>query len=56
MCGNVAGIVAPAVTGLVVGATGHFDRAFFLAAAVNVLGLIGWIWMLPRIAPIEWRK
>ena len=56
MCGNLAGLIAPAVTGFIIGATGEFDRAFLLAAAINVLGLIGWVVMLPRIAPIEWRR
>lgn len=56
MWGNVAGIVAPAATGFIIGATGHYDRAFLLAAAVNVLGIIGWIFILPKIRPIEWQK
>jgi hypothetical protein len=34
--------------------TGRFDIAFALAAAVNVLGLIGWAFVLPKIAPLEW--
>lgn len=55
MCANFAGIGAPAITGLIVGATGHFERAFALAALVNVLGLIGWVVILPRIAPIQWQ-
>ena len=54
MCGNLAGLIAPAATGFIVGATGEFERAFMLAAAINVLGLIGWIWMLPKIEPIAW--
>jgi MFS family permease len=52
--GNVAGLIAPAITGLLVDRTGLFDVAFALAAGVNVLGLIGWVLMLPKIAPIEW--
>jgi len=56
MCGNLAGLIAPAVTGFIIGATGEFDRAFLLAAAINVLGLLGWVVMLPKIAPIEWRR
>lgn len=56
MCGNVAGILAPVATGFIIGATGSFDRAFVLAAAINVLGLIGWIVMLPKIEPIKWQK
>jgi MFS family permease len=52
--GNLAGLVAPAITGILVDQTGHFDIAFALAAAVNVLGLIGWVFVLPRVAPLEW--
>jgi len=52
--GNVAGLIAPAITGVLVDRTGLFDVAFALAAGVNVLGLIGWVLMLPKIAPIQW--
>jgi len=55
MCGNLAGLIAPAATGFIIGATGEYDRAFLLAAAINVLGLVGWVVLLPKIAPIEWR-
>ncbi len=55
MCGNVAGFLAPIATGLIIGATGSYDRAFMLAAAINVLGLVGWIFMLPKIEAIRWR-
>ena len=56
MCGNIAGIAAPAITGFIVGATGHFERAFALAALVNILGFIGWVLILPKIAPIRWQS
>lgn len=52
--GNVAGLIAPAITGVLVDQTGLFDAAFALAAGVNVLGLIGWVLLLPKIAPIQW--
>jgi MFS family permease len=52
--GNVAGLIAPAITGVLVDQTGLFDVAFALAAAVNGLGLIGWVIMLRKIAPIQW--
>jgi MFS family permease len=54
--GNVAGLIAPAITGILVDQTGLFDVAFALAAAVNVLGLIGWVLMLGKIAPIRWAQ
>jgi MFS family permease len=52
--GNIAGLIAPAITGVLVDQTGLFDVAFWLAAAVNGLGLIGWVIMLRKIEPIEW--
>ena len=53
--GNVAGILAPALTGLLVESSHHFTSAFVAAALVGVLGLIGWTWMLPPIAPLRWQ-
>jgi len=53
-CGNIAGMIAPVLTGLLVDSTGGFEAAFALAAAVSALGFAGWVWILPRIAPIDW--
>jgi MFS family permease len=53
-CGNFAGLVAPQLTGILVDATGSFTSAFILAALVNVLGLVGWCWILPRVQPLRW--
>jgi MFS family permease len=53
-CGNIAGMVAPVLTGFLVDRTGRFDLAFALAAIVSAVGFIGWVWILPRIAPIDW--
>jgi MFS family permease len=55
-CGNLAGIFAPAITGMLLDATGEFSSAFVLAAAVNILGLVGWLWMLPRVQPLDWSR
>lgn len=52
--GNVAGLIAPVLTGFLVERTGLFDVAFSLAAAVNILGLLGWVAILPAIVPIDW--
>ncbi|HTT00563.1 MAG TPA: MFS transporter [Steroidobacteraceae bacterium] len=53
-CGNVAGILAPAITGITIDATGSFSSAFGVASLVNVLGLVGWLVVLPRVAPLRW--
>jgi MFS family permease len=55
-CGNLAGIMAPMLTGILLDATGHFSSAFLLAGALNVLGLVGWVWILPRIEPLDWSR
>ena len=55
-CGNLAGVFAPAITGLLLDLTGTFSSAFILAGAINVLGLVGWLWLLPRVEPLDWSK
>jgi cyanate permease len=55
-CGNLAGVFAPTITGVLVDLTGHFSSAFVLAGAVNIFGLVGWLWMLPRIEPLDWAR
>lgn len=52
--GNLAGFIAPALTGILVDQSGNFIGAFVVAALVNVLGLVGWVWILPKVAPIDW--
>jgi MFS family permease len=54
-CGNIAGIFAPAITGLLIDWSGTFVSAFVLAAAINVLGLVGWLFILPKIRPMNWQ-
>ncbi len=51
---NLAGVIAPALTGVLVEETHHFAAAFVCAALVSVLGLIGWVWMVPKVAPLQW--
>jgi len=53
-CGNLAGVIAPALTGLLVEETHRFTAAFVSAAAVSLAGLVGWVWMVPRLAPLAW--
>lgn len=53
--GNLPGIIAPWLTGYIIQSTGHFTNAFVVAAAVSMLGLIGWIWMVPKLAELKWK-
>lgn len=54
--GNFAGIIAPAATGFIIQSTHSFTAAFLLAAAVSMLGVIGWWWMLPKLRPLNWEE
>ena len=53
--GNIAGIVAPVVTGIVVDRTGAFSGGFLIAAALALMGMVAYGLMVRRIEPIDWR-
>jgi ACS family D-galactonate transporter-like MFS transporter len=52
LCGQIAAISAPIVTGYIVSATHSFAAAFVSATAILVLGIAGYIFLLGRIEPI----
>ena len=52
--GSLAGVTAPWLTGIIINATGHFTLAFMLAAAMSLLGLVGWLGLLPKVEAIDW--
>ncbi len=54
--GSLAGVIAPWATGVIIQSTGRFTNAFVVAAAVSVLGLVGWIWMVPTLRELRWRE
>ena len=54
--GNFSGIIAPAATGFIIASTHRFTAAFLLAATMSLLGLIGWLWMLPKLEELPWEE
>ncbi len=52
--GNLAGVVAPALTGLVVDWTGHFGWAFAITALVTTAGAASYVFVIRRVEPIGW--
>ena len=54
-CGNLAGIIAPVVTGMVVDRTGTFSVGFLIAAVFALVGMSAYGLIVPRIEPIDWR-
>jgi len=53
--GNISGIVAPIVTGVIIDVTGRFSLAFVAAALMYAIGLFCWTVGIRRIEPIIWR-
>ena len=52
--GNMAGWVAPLLTGFILDRTGHFDWAFFITGAVAWVGAIAWGAIVGRVEPVNW--
>ncbi len=52
--GNLAGVVAPAVTGFVLARTGQFYWAFVILTIISLAGLATWIFIVGRIEPVIW--
>ncbi len=52
--GNLSGVAAPAVTGLVVERTGSFAWAFGLTACVVLAGAMVYLFVLGRVEPARW--
>jgi MFS transporter, ACS family, D-galactonate transporter len=53
-CGNIAGMVAPFLVGLIVERTGGFFWAFAMTSIVSLLGAAGYIFIVDRVAPVAW--
>jgi MFS family permease len=52
--GNFSGMISPAFTGFIIQRTGHYELAFVAASVVSLLGIIGWIGLVPKLVPIHW--
>jgi len=52
LCGQIAAISAPIVTGYIVSASHSFAAAFVTATVILLLGIVGYILLLGRIEPI----
>jgi ACS family D-galactonate transporter-like MFS transporter len=53
---NVTGIAAPILTGYIIKETGSFSLAFMVAAAVLVVGILAFVFLLGRIETMEGPK
>ena len=54
--GNLAGVVAPALSGLVLERTGHFYWAFVLVTVIALTGMISWVLLVGVVEPVIWQS
>lgn len=52
--GQLAGVIAPLVSGFIVQATGHYFWAFLSPAVIAVLGAGCYVFLIRRVEPIDW--
>ena len=51
---NSSGVVAPAVTGLLLDRTGHFFWPFLVVSVVLWIAVLPWVFIVGPIEPVEW--
>jgi MFS family permease len=56
LVGNLSGILAPAVTGLVLQRTGNFVWPFVISAISGLLGSICWIFLVSPVKEVAWQN
>jgi MFS transporter, ACS family, D-galactonate transporter len=54
--GNLAGVVAPALTGLVLERTGHFHWAFAIVTAVALASAASWVFLVGPVQQVSWGR
>jgi ACS family D-galactonate transporter-like MFS transporter len=52
--GNLAGAVAPAITGFLVGRTGHFYWPFVITSVITWVGAAQWVLVVGPVEPVVW--
>ena len=53
---NLAGVIAPALTGFMVERTGNFLAPMAITAAVSVAGALAWVFVVGRVEPVRWAE
>ena len=54
VAGQIAGIVAPLVTGFIVDATGSFSGAFVVSSAILLIAIVSWGLVIQRVEMVTW--
>ncbi len=56
LCANMAGVLAPLITGFVVGRDGNFNWAFGISAAITLAGVFAYAVLIRRVEPVAWPR
>ncbi len=54
--GNLSGVVAPWLTGLIVARTGAFYLAFAVVCVVSIAGAASFLFLVGRVEPVSWPR
>lgn len=54
MCGNIAGIVVPVITGFILDKTGEFHLAVASVSVLVLIGAMSYLFIIRRIEPVAW--
>jgi ACS family D-galactonate transporter-like MFS transporter len=54
--GNLGGVICPALTGLTVDWTGHFQLAIEITAGVCLVGVMVWVFFLGELKEVDWAR
>jgi len=54
VAGQLAGVVSPIVTGMLIDRTGSYYWPFLMAAAAVVVGMVGWCVVVRRVESLDW--
>ncbi|MBI2679875.1 MAG: MFS transporter [Candidatus Solibacter usitatus] len=52
---NLAGVIAPVVTGLIVSRTGSYTLAFSSASVIVLIGAFSYMFVVRDVAPVKWQ-
>jgi MFS transporter, ACS family, D-galactonate transporter len=52
---NLGGVICPALTGFTVAWTGSFQLALVITAAICLLGVFVWLFVVPQMKAVQWR-
>jgi MFS family permease len=56
LCANMAGVLAPAVTGFLIHRSNNYFWPFAIAAAVTLTGVLAYAVVIKRVEPVVWPK